>query len=90
MNNREERRTEPKRLETTNTPSTRTVTPAHGPVELPIIRLEGRRRLHGRAWAQPSAPAAAAMPIDRSRLTRLTGRTIMCLGAGLVISRLPA
>jgi len=45
--------------------------PALDVVELPVIRLEHRRRrLQGSAWAGAFPPAAAAMPIKRWRLTR--------------------
>lgn len=86
MNNTEkERQTAPKETDMTKPPATSSGACSHDPVELPIVRLEGRRRLHGAAWAAPFPPAAAAMPIDRSRPTRLIGTTIVALGAGLVM-----
>ena len=85
MNNKEkETQTAPKQTDTTNAPPTPTGASLDDSIELPIVRLEGRRRLHGRAWAAPFPPAGAAMLIDRSRLTRRVGTTIVCLGAALV------
>lgn len=55
-------------------------------VELPVIRLEdGRRRLHGAVWAGRLPPAAAAMPIRRSRLRRLIGTLIVVASSTLLL-----
>jgi len=86
MNNTEkERQTAPRETDMSRPPATSSGASSHDPVELPIVRLEGRRRLHGAAWAAPFPLTAAAMPIDRSRLTRRIGTTIVALGAGLVM-----
>ena len=89
MNNEaKERQTAANQTDMTNTSPTPPGVSSPDLVELPIVRLEGRRRLHGAAWSGPFPAAAAAMPIDRSRLTRVIGTTIVGVGAALVL--LPA
>ena len=56
-----------------------------GRVSLPVVRLDGRRRLHGSVWAEPFPPAGAAMPIKRSRLTGMIGKTMAACGLAIVV-----